>query len=214
MRRFVLFVSMHIIVMAAIPKASAAEPAKPPAVARQDDGAAGLQAQETEQRRLDNLRAALTGNDRSSRLAAWRVATDSDDPVARRLAMEAALDSRDPALGNLALRDWLSRRQNIPVLLYATKEDPGSVTVLQNLGPLTLKLESFAPASGEVVANMGAPGYDIARASTAVGALAQTTLTLNAYGCQLALQLTEHRTLDGLYRCKSLPALVARVVLD
>lgn len=198
----------------AAPGASAAEPTKPSAAALQDESAADLQAQEMRRRRLDNLRAALTGNDRSNRLAAWQTAAESDDPAARRLAMEAALDSRDPALGNLALRDWLSRRQNIPVLLYATKEDPGSVAVLQNLGPLTLKLESFAPANGEVVANMGAPGYDVTRASTAVGALAQTSLTLNAYGCQLALQLTEHRTLDGLYRCKSLPALVARVVLD
>lgn len=162
---------------------------------------------------LDRLRAAILGKDRARRIAALETALRGDDVAAREWAREAALESRDPILSHLVLRDWLARQRTIPVQLFATKEDSGSVTVLRNLGPLSVTLESFDVANGAVVATMGATGYGVTNPSTAVGSLAQTTLTLNTFGCQLALALTERRTLDGVLRCQTLPTLVARVVL-
>lgn len=162
---------------------------------------------------LDRLRGAILGRDRARRIAALESALRGDDVAAREWAREAALESRDPILSHLVLRDWLGRQRTIPVQLFATKEDSGSVTVMRNLGPLSVALESFDPANGAVTATMGATGYGVANPSTAVGTLAQTTLTLNTFGCQLALALTEHRTLDGVFRCQTLPVLVARVVL-
>ncbi|AWK86375.1 hypothetical protein DEW08_09085 [Azospirillum thermophilum] len=164
--------------------------------------------------RITDLRAKLTGADRPARIAAYEAAMGGNDATLRQIAFEAAVRSRDPVLANLALKDWLARRRSIPIQLFATKEDPSSDQVVQNLGPLTVEIESFTPITGAVAARMGAPGYSIARPSGAIGSLAQTELILNSYGCTLALRLTEHATLDGLLRCQTLPTLIARVTLD
>lgn len=176
---------------------------------------AAADAGETARRaQIEGVRAAVLGADRARRVAAFEAATAGNDPALRRAAFDAALESRDPTLGALALRQWLARAPATPVLLYALKEEAGSAAVLQNLGPLTFTPQSLDIASGAVVGRLSAPGYEISRDGAAAGTLAQTTLTINTYACQLALQLTEHRTLDGLYRCRSLPALAARIVLD
>lgn len=164
--------------------------------------------------RLSRLQSALDGTDRSAKVAAIESGLTSDNPALRRMAFEAALDSRDPLIGGLALTDWLGRQKSLPVLLYATKEISGSQVVLDNLGPLTVTVDGFDKATGQITATMGAPGYTVAMPSATVGTLAQTALTLNSYGCQLALRLSGHRTLDGIYRCQSLPALVARIVVN
>lgn len=161
-----------------------------------------------------DLRAKLLGADRPVRVAAYEAALGGNDPALRQMAVEAALQSRDPVLANLALKDWIARRKALPVQLFATKEDGNSETVLNNLGPLTLEIESFNPVNGALAGRMGAPGYSIAKPSAAVGSLAQTELTVNAYGCALTLRLTEHRTMDGLFRCQTLPTLIARVTVD
>lgn len=163
---------------------------------------------------ITDLRSKLAGEDRSARLAAYEAALGGNDAALRQVAVEAALRSRDPVLANLALKDWLARKRQIPVQLFATKEDRNSETVLHNLGPLTIEVESFNRVGGAVTGRMGAPGYNIAMPSAAVGALAQTELALNSYGCALNLRLTEHQTLDGLFRCQTLPPLIARVTLD
>jgi hypothetical protein len=198
--------------------AVAAEPAKitPPAgaatvgVAQTGDSAE----QEARRKRIESLRAVILGNDRAARVAAFEAALTGGDAALRKVAVELAFDSRDPVLSNLALRDWLSRTKEAPVQLFATKEEPGSVSVLQNLGPLSLKIHSFDPAAGAVSGQLSAPGYDVSRDGAAAGTLAQTTLIFNTFGCQLALQLSEQRMLDGLYRCRSLPALLARIAPD
>ncbi len=164
--------------------------------------------------RIADLRARILGADRPARIAAYEAALGGNDPALRQIAVEAALQSRDPVLGNLALKDWIARRKAVPVQLYATKEDPHSETVLNNLGPLTLEIDSFNPVNGALAGRLGAPGYSIAKPSASIGALAQTTLTVNAYGCALSLRLTEQQTMDGLFRCQTLPALIARVVVD
>ncbi|KAA0680317.1 hypothetical protein [Roseomonas genomospecies 6] len=164
--------------------------------------------------RIADLRARMLGADRPARIAAYEAALGGNDPALRQIAVEAALQSRDPVLGNLALKDWIARRKAVPVQLYATKEDPHSETVLNNLGPLTLEIDSFNPVNGALAGRLGAPGYSIAKPSASIGALAQTTLTVNAYGCALSLRLTEQQTMDGLFRCQTLPALIARVVVD
>lgn len=161
-----------------------------------------------------DLRAKLLGADRPARIAAYEAALGGNDPALRQMAVEAALQSRDPVLANLALKDWIVRRKALPVQLYATKEDGNSETVLNNLGPLTLEIESFNPVTGALAGRLGAPGYSIAKPSAAVGALAQTELAVNGYGCALTLRLTEHRTMDGLFRCQTLPTLIARVTVD
>ncbi|MGQ9366645.1 hypothetical protein [Azospirillum sp. ST 5-10] len=163
---------------------------------------------------IADLRAKLLGNDRPAKIAAYEAALGGNDPALRALAVETALRSRDPVLAGLALRDWMARKRTIPVQLYATKEEPQSEAVLRNLGPLTIEIDSFNPVSGNVVGTMGAPGYSITLPSAAAGQIAQTELTLHAYGCALTVRLTEHLTLDGLYRCQTLPTLVARVTLD
>ncbi|MCW2235890.1 hypothetical protein [Azospirillum canadense] len=161
-----------------------------------------------------DLRVKLLGADRPARIAAYEAALGGNDPALRQMAAEAALQSRDPVLANLALKDWLARRKALPVQLYATKEDGNSETVLNNLGPLTLEVESFNPVTGALAGRLGAPGYSIAKPSAAVGALAQAELAVNGYGCALTLRLTEHRTMDGLFRCQTLPTLIARVTVD
>ena len=163
---------------------------------------------------IADLRGRLLGQDRSAKIAAYEAALGGNDPALRQLAVEAALQSRDPVLANLALKDWMARRRAVPVQLFATKEDPSSETVVQNLGPMTLEVEGFSPVNGAVAGRLGAPGYSIAKPSTIIGTLAQTELTLNSYGCALSVKLTEHQTLDGLLRCQTLPTLIARITLD
>lgn len=202
----------------AAPVAAAAEPAKTASPAggmtegaTQTGDSAGLEAR---RKRIENLRAVILGGDRAARVAGFESALSGGDAALRKIAVEAAFDSRDPVLIHLALRDWLSRTKEAPVQLFATKEEPGSVSVLQNLGPLSLKIHSFDPAAGAVSGHLSAPGYDVTRDGAAAGTLAQTTLIFNTFGCQLALQLSEQRMLDGLYRCRSLPALLARIAPD
>lgn len=163
---------------------------------------------------MEALQTALDSADRTRRVAAIESALHGKDVAMRRFAMDAALDSRDPLLAHLALRNWLARQKTLSVLLYATKEDPTSPTVLNNLGPLTIKLDNFDPSNGALTGTMGAPGFDVTRTSAAAGSLAQTALALNTFGCQLAVQLSAFRTLDGTYRCQYMPALVARIIVD
>ncbi|MBK3798130.1 hypothetical protein GAY33_02550 [Azospirillum brasilense] len=182
--------------------------------AEEERAAAERRQEDARAARIAELRARIQGADRPARIAAYEAALGGNDPSLRQIALEAALQSRDPVLGNLALKDWIARRKAVPVQLYATKEDPHSETVLNNLGPLTLEIDSVNPVNGALAGRLGAPGYSIAKPSAAVGALAQTTLTVNAYGCALSLRLTEQQTLDGLFRCQTLPALIARVTVD
>lgn len=163
---------------------------------------------------IDKTRGMIAGSDRAARIAAYETARRSGEDALRRAAVDAALESRDPTLAALVVRDWLARTTLAPVLLYAVREEQGSPAYLQNLGPLTFRPTSFDPATGAVTAQLSAPGYDMTRDAVAAGTLAGATLTVNTFGCQLALQLTGHRTLDGLYRCRTLPTLVARIVLD
>ncbi|WP_448203977.1 hypothetical protein [Azospirillum sp. sgz302134] len=184
------------------------------AKAESDRVEAEKRAAEARAGRIGELRARLLGGDRAVRIATYEAALGGNDPAARQVAVEAALQSRDPVLANLALKDWIARRKALPVQLFATKEDANSETVLNNLGPLTLEIESFNPVNGAIAGRMGAPGYSIAKPSAAIGTLAQTELTVNAYGCALALRLTEHQTMDGLFRCQTLPTLIARITVD
>ncbi|GAA4250856.1 hypothetical protein GBZ26_11035 [Azospirillum formosense] len=184
------------------------------AKAEEERAAAERRREETRAARIADLRTRIQGADRPARIAAYEAALGGNDPSLRQIALEGALQSRDAVLGNLALKDWIARRKAVPVQLYATKEDPHSEAVLTNLGPLTLEIDSFNPVNGALAGRLGAPGYSIAKPSAAVGTLAQTTLTVNAYGCALSLRLTEQQTLDGLFRCQTLPALIARVVVD
>jgi len=163
---------------------------------------------------MNEVRARLTSTDRATRIATYEAVLGGDDLALRQIAVEAALQSRDAVLANLALKDWISRHKTIPVLLYATKEDPNSETVLRNLGPLSIEVDSFTGVNGTLQGKMGAAGYSVVMPAAATGTLAQTELTVNTQGCTLTLRLTEHRTLDGLYRCQTLPTLVARVTVD
>ncbi|MCW2245369.1 hypothetical protein M2352_000960 [Azospirillum fermentarium] len=163
---------------------------------------------------MDTVRARLSGGEPAARIAAFEAALGGDDVPLRQFALETAFAGRDQTLLNLALRDWLGRKKAVPVQLYATREEPASETVLRNLGPLTLEIQGFNTVSGNLVGRLGAAGYTITMPSAASGYLAQNELTINSFGCSLTLRLTEHRTFDGLYRCQTLPALVARIVLD
>lgn len=163
---------------------------------------------------MDTVRARLAGGEPAARIAAFEAALGGDDVPLRQFALETAFAGRDPTLLNLALRDWLGRKKTVPVQLYATREEPASETVLRNLGPLTLEVQGFNTVSGTLMGRLGAAGYTITMPSVASGYLAQNELTINSFGCSLTLRLTEHRTFDGLYRCQTLPALVARIVLD
>jgi hypothetical protein len=165
-------------------------------------------------RRLSELNNRLNGRDRPARIAATETALAGNDLVARQLAVEAALQSRDPVLSELAVRDWLGQRKSVPIELYAVKEDPQSDAVLANLGPLTLTVDSIDAQTGAVAATLGAPGYGVTRPSAAAGYLTRGDLTLNTFGCSLMLRLSDHRSLDGLYRCQTLATLAARIVLD
>ncbi|NYZ13173.1 hypothetical protein HL658_11470 [Azospirillum sp. RWY-5-1] len=169
---------------------------------------------EARTRRIEDLQRRLTSGARADRIAAFEAALGGNDESLRLLAADAALASGDPLLAALAIRDWVARRRSIPVQLFATREEPGSAAVLQAMGPLTVELEGFNRLTGDLVGRMGAPGYGVTRPSAAAGSLAGTGLTVNAFGCTLALGLTEHRTMDGLFRCQTLPALIARVTLD
>lgn len=169
---------------------------------------------EARTRQMDTVRARLQGGEAAARLAAFEAAVGGDDIPLRQFALETAFAGRDPSLLNLALRDWLGRKRSVPVQLYATREEPASENVLRNLGPLTLEIQAFNAVSGNLTGRLGAPGYNITMPSAASGYLAQNELMVNSFGCTLTLRLTEHRTFDGLYRCQTLPALVARIVLD
>ncbi|WP_448192697.1 hypothetical protein [Azospirillum sp. sgz301742] len=172
------------------------------------------QAVEARTTMIAEVRNRLAAGERPERIAVYEAVLGGNDLALRQIAVEAALQSRDPVLANLAMKDWIARHKTIPVLLYATKEDSHSDAVLRNLGPLTIEVDSFTGVNGALQGKMGAPGYTIAAPSAAVGTLAQTELTVNTYGCTLTLRLTEHRTLDGLYRCQTLPTLVARITVD
>lgn len=192
--------------VSAAPPLTSVSPSTPPTV--------GEAATDNLRATIDALRNGVLGPDRAGRIAAYETGRRSADDAVRRAATDAALESRDPALTALAVRDWLGRVSSVPVLLYAVKEESGSPAYLQNLGPLTFKPIKYDPVSGAVTAELNAPGYDMTRDAAASGTLARTTLVVNTFGCQLAVQLTEHRTLDGLYRCRTLPTLAARIVLD
>lgn len=213
MKRWALLIALGAVcaVGAAFGQPAINQPAASQPAASQP---ADERAQAARRAQIDTLRAAVLGPDRSRRIAALEAALSGGDLILRRAALDAAMESRDPALGALVLRAWLARAQATPVQLYAVKEEAGSAALLQNLGPLTFTPQSFDVATGAVAGALSAPGYNETRDAAAAGIAAQTTLTVNTFACQLALQLTEHRTLDGLYRCRTLPALAARIVLD
>lgn len=171
-------------------------------------------AAETRAAQITEVRAKLLGPDRAVKIATFEAALGGNDPALRQVASEAALQSRDPILANLALKDWVARRSSAPVQLFATKEDAGSEAALQNLGPFTVEFDGFTRINGTIAGRMGAPGHAVAKMSTIIGSLAQTELTLSSSGCTLSLRLSEHQTLDGLLRCQTLPALIARITLD
>ncbi|MEI7609679.1 MAG: hypothetical protein WCJ64_20050 [Rhodospirillaceae bacterium] len=170
---------------------------------------------------IDQRAAALAGvkrqlmeGERPARLAAFEAAMKSDDVSVRAMALSAALTGRDAIVANLALRHILAGKKSLPVQLFATREVKESETVLNNLGPLTLTIDRFDPATGTLEGKMGAPGYSIAAPGAAFGSLAQTELAVNTYGCSLQLRLSEVETLDGIFRCQTLPTLIARITLD
>lgn len=164
-------------------------------------------------KRLGDLIDRLNSRERAERLAAYREVSADPDPARRALAAEAALKSRDPIMTGLALRDWLTRRETVSVLLYAVKEEPESVNVIHNIGPLKLSISEI-DASGGITGALSAPGYAVTRDAAAGGGLTRDDLQIVTFGCSLDLRLTERRTLDGVYRCQTLPPLAARVVLD
>jgi len=164
-------------------------------------------------KRLTELTERLNSRDRAERLAAYQEGIGDPDATRRALATEAALKSRDPVLAGSAVRDWLTRRKTIPVLLYAVKEEPESETVSRNIGPLKLSIGEI-DASGGITGSLSAPGYGVTRDAAAGGLLTRTDLSVVTFGCALNLRLTEQRALDGVYRCQTLPPLAARVVLD
>ncbi|MEI6558874.1 MAG: hypothetical protein WCO00_10750 [Rhodospirillaceae bacterium] len=163
---------------------------------------------------LASVKRQLLEGERPARIAAYEAAMKSDDVSVRAMALSAALTGRDTLVANLALRHTLVGKKSLPVQLFATRENKDSETVLNNLGPLTLTIERFDGASGAIEGKMGAPGYSIALPGSATGYLAQTELTVNTYGCSLQLRLSEVETLDGVFRCQTLPALIARITLD
>jgi len=164
-------------------------------------------------KRLTELTDRLNSRDRAERLAAYAEANADPDPTRRSLVSETALKSRDPVLAGAAARDWLTRHKTIPVLLYAVKEEPDSDAVSRNIGPLKLSIGEI-DASGGITGTLSAPGYGVTRDGAAGGLLTRTDLSVVTFGCALNLRLTEQRTLDGVYRCQTLPPLAARVVLD
>ncbi|CAK0746906.1 hypothetical protein WCLP8_1760004 [uncultured Gammaproteobacteria bacterium] len=82
------------------------------------------------------------------------------------------------------------------------------------MGPLTLTIANFDPAAGVMTGTLGAQGYSITQPASAFGTLSQTELSINTFGCALTVRLSEVQTLDGLYRCQTLPTLIARITLD
>ena len=163
---------------------------------------------------LASVKRQLMEGERPARIAAFEAAMKSDDVSVRAMALSAALAGRDAVVANLALRQFFAAKKSLPVQLFATREVKDSETVLNNLGPLTLTIDHFDIATGNLEGKMGAPGYSIALPGSVSGYLAQTELNLNTYGCSLQLRLSEVETLDGIFRCQTLPALIARITLD
>ena len=163
---------------------------------------------------LAQVRRQLMEGERPTRIAAFEAALKSDDVSQRVMALSTALVGRDAVVANLALRTFLAGKKSLPVQLFATRESKDSETVVNNLGPLTLTIDRFDTTTGTLEGKMGAPGYSIALPGSAFGYLAQTELTINSYGCSLQLRLSEVETLDGVFRCQTLPPLIARITLD
>ncbi len=163
---------------------------------------------------LAQVKRQMMEGERPNRIAAFEAALKSDDVSQRVMALSTALIGRDPVVANLALRSFLAGKKTLPVQLYATRENKDSETVLNNLGPLTLTIDRVDAANGAIEGKLGAPGYSIALPGSASGYLAQTELTINSYGCSLQLRLSEVETLDGIFRCQTLPPLIARITLD
>ncbi|MEI8394943.1 MAG: hypothetical protein WCF85_09430 [Rhodospirillaceae bacterium] len=163
---------------------------------------------------LADLKRQLLEGDRTVRIATLEAALNGKDTALRAMAYSTALTGRDPVVANLALRSFLAQKKSLPVQLFATREVKDSESVLHNLGPLTLTIDRFDPLSGNLEGKMGAPGYSIALPGSAFGYLAQTELNVNTYGCTLQLRLSDVETLDGMFRCQTLPTLIARITLD
>jgi hypothetical protein len=169
---------------------------------------------EARSRRLSAFTDKLASRDAAERIAAFETALAGEDAALRRLAVTTALQGRDPVLASMALRDRLVRHKTVPVQLFATREDRNSETVLANLGPLILTVDAVDAATGNLTGSMGAAGYGVTQTSSAAGTVTAGELIVNTYGCSLLLRLTDGRSLDGLYRCQTLPVLAARVALD
>ena len=163
---------------------------------------------------LASVKRQMIEGERPARIAAFEAAMKSDDVSVRAMALSAALTGHDTVVANLALRQILAGRKTLPVQLFATRENKDSETVLANIGPLTLAIDRFDSVTGNIEGKMGAPGYSITTPGSAAGALAQTELTVNTYGCSLQLRLSEVETLDGVFRCQTLTPLIARITLD
>ena len=163
---------------------------------------------------LASVKRQLMEGERTTRIAAYEAAMKSDDVSVRAMALSAALAGRDAVVANLALRQFLATKKSLPIQLFATREVKDSESVVNNLGPLTLSIDHFDPVTGNLEGKMGAPGYSIALPGSASGYLAQTELNVNTYGCSLQLRLSEVETLDGIFRCQTLPTLIARITLD
>ena len=163
---------------------------------------------------LADLKRQLLDGERPARIAALEAALNGKDPSLRAMAFATAFSGRDALVANLALRALLTQKKALPIQLFATRENKDSETVLNNLGPLGLTIERFDPLTGVLEGKMGAPGYSITLPGGAVGTLTQTELTINTYGCTLQLRLSDMATLDGIYRCQTLPTLIARITLD
>lgn len=155
----------------------------------------------------------LAGRERAERLAALEAGLASLDGAARMLAFESALGGDDPAAITLALRHYFLHVRILPVVLFATQEEPVSAEAIHRIGPFQLAVDRLNVTTGVVEGRMGASGFPTTQPSEARGTLNQSELTLASSGCTLNLRLTEHRTLDGLLRCLNMPALIARIAL-
>ncbi len=163
---------------------------------------------------LTDVRRQILEGERSARIAALEAVLNGKDASQRAMAFAAAFSGRDPVVANLALRVFFAQKKTLPIQLFATRENKDSEAVLNNMGPLTLTIEHFDPLIGNLEGKLGAPGYSITLPGAAFGSLAQTELTLNTFGCSLLLRLTEFETMDGVWRCQTLPPLIARITLD
>ncbi len=150
----------------------------------------------------------------AERRAALEAGMAGSDPAVRAAAFEAAYTGDDAVAANLALRLFLNSRAVVPISLFATRDNPQSGRVLGNLGALTLTIDGFDPVGGSLSGRLGAPGFTVTRESSVVGSLARTQLTLATHACTLTLRLSPWQTLDGIYRCQTLPTLIARIALE